>query len=485
MVMTQNAAPTPAAAATAATAAAPAHAVAQSRPQPLPQHLPQNLIGRYRTTFGESLALYQRAQTLTPQGVHSFIRAVQPFPVFVHAARGARKTTVDGREVIDYWMGHGSLLFGHGDRDTQAAVSAQLARGTHFAAPSDTEVAAAELFCHVVPWAERVRFCASGSESVALAMRLARAVTGRTKCVRLAGHYHGWYDDQLDGALPRAAAAAHQGMTSSAKTNTILCAPNNLEQIEDAFRTGDVAAIILEPNGGFGGAVPNRADFLPQLRTLASRYDVVLVFDEMITGFRYHNGGAATLYNVQPDLATYGKALFGGLPGAALAGSAELMDRIGPKAGAQVVHQGTWNAAPLSMAASVSVLTRLAQQPVAPVLNRRADTMRQLLRQALDRAAVPGQVYGEASTVHVSVGQWPLPPGAAPSTREEVEAVQMARMAPANLWLRAALLIEGVDFFPFHMNVVSTAHTDAEMETTAAAMTAALCTLAEEGVLPQ
>jgi glutamate-1-semialdehyde 2,1-aminomutase len=440
------------------------------------------LAARYLQAFPQSAGMFERARGSIPQGVHSHVRHVAPFPVYAERARGCRKQLIDGPRVIDYWMGHASLLFGHADEQVLAAAQEQLARGTHYAAPTALEVELAERVSSFLPWADRVRFCGTGSESVALALRLARAVTGRKRFVRFAGHYHGWFDEIVPGTLPEAV-MSYEGIPAEQRGLVDVLPPNDLDPVEAALRGGDVAAILLEPTGGSGGALPNAPGFLAGLRQLADRHGALLIFDEMISGFRFARGGAAERHGVTPHLATYGKALFGGFPGAAVAGPADIMDRLGPRAGAQVLHQGTWNAAPLAMAAGSQTLARLAGEDVTAALDQRATWLRAALTETLAEHGVVGHVYGESSLVHVCLGAWPLPPDASATSLQQVAMVQAARAAPANLALRLAMLLEGVDFFPIHMNALSLAHGREDIDATAAALRRALRLLTAEGIV--
>ncbi|HYF01302.1 MAG TPA: aspartate aminotransferase family protein, partial [Planctomycetota bacterium] len=273
----------------------------------------------------KSKALYERSRRVIPGGVSSNIRARwKPFPLFYSHGRGSRIWDVDGHEYIDYVLGRGPLLLGHSPEPVIEAVKRQLDRGLMYAGQHELEIEVAEAVSRMVPCAERVRFSNSGSEAVHMALRLARAATGRVKHVRFEGHYHGWFDNvfysyapTLEDAGPRESPRAvpvSKGQPPSDAENVIVLPWNDLALVEKTFREHgpDIAALITEPVMCNSGGILPKPGYLEGLRRLCTRHGVVLIFDEVITGFRVSPGGAQTLFGVTPDLATFAKAVAGG-----------------------------------------------------------------------------------------------------------------------------------------------------------------------------
>src|SRR5262245_26055964 len=246
----------------------------------------------YRQALPASRALFARAQHLFPDGVTHDNRRMQPFPIFVERADGAYKWDVDGRQYIDYWMGHGALLMGHNPPHVRDAVIEQAARGTHYGASHPLEVTWAEWVCKLVPGAERVRFTASGTEATHMALRLARAYTGKRRVVKFAGHFHGWHEGLEVGVQAPYEGEPEAGQMQEAVDAVALCPPNDVAAVRAALAAEDVAAIILEPTGGHFGHGPRGPAFLAALREETRRANVLLIFDEVVTGFRVAPGGA-------------------------------------------------------------------------------------------------------------------------------------------------------------------------------------------------
>ena len=271
----------------------------------------------YRDTFPESAQLYERGCETFPSGVTHDARYLEPLRVYVDAAAGSHKQTVDGPELIDFWMGHGALLLGHSHPAVVEAVQQQATHGTHYGACHQTEIRWAEWVKQLIPSAERVRFVNSGTEATLMALRVARIVSGKTKVIKFAGHFHGWHD----GLIPGADAPhdnpnyAMPGVTDGVMGDLVIVPPNDLAALERAIDDQDPACVFVEATGGHFGTVPVRGEFLLGLRELTERKGVILVCDEVITGFRVHPGGAQGHYGFVPDLTTMAKILAGGLPG--------------------------------------------------------------------------------------------------------------------------------------------------------------------------
>src|SRR4051794_14767372 len=315
-----------------------------------------------------SYELYQRSRAAVPGGITHDVRFAKPFPIYIDQALGSKKWDVDGHELIDYTMGHGALILGHSHPEIVDAVVTQMRKGTHYGAGHQLEVEWAEWVHRLVPSAERVKFTSSGTEATMLALRLARAFTGRDRIMKFAGHFHGWHDYAIPGTpLPLAPPPG----VPAAVLGTVAIAPNNdLGYVERALAEPDhnIAAVILEPSGASYATIPLPDGFLQKLREITARHNVLLIFDEVVTGFRWSPGGVQALSGITPDLTTMAKILAGGLPGGAVAGSAPIMELLEFKDDPvwnrtrKVAHPGPYNANPLSATAGVKAL-RLVSDP--------------------------------------------------------------------------------------------------------------------------
>ena len=322
--------------------------------------------------------LYRRALELIPGGVNSPVRAMRAVgvdePFFVRSARGAYLEDVDGNRYLDWVMSWGPLLFGHADEETVAAVGAAAERGTSFGAPTEAEVELAAEIVDAIPSVEKVRLVSSGTEAAMSAVRLARAFTARDRIVKFAGCYHGHADALLANAGSGVATLgipSSPGVPTATTSHTIVCPYNDVDAVASAVaQYGEgLAAIIVEPVAGNMGVVPPEPGFLEALRRLCDGSGALLVFDEVITGFRVARGGAQERYGVMPDLTILGKIVGGGLPLAAFGGRAEIMDRLAP--GGDVYQAGTLSGNPLATAAGLAVLRRLDDGAVYDELERR------------------------------------------------------------------------------------------------------------------
>jgi glutamate-1-semialdehyde 2,1-aminomutase len=307
--------------------------------------------------------LYSRALELLPGGVNSPVRAMRAIgrdPIFVARGEGAELVDVDGRRYVDWVMSWGPLIAGHVPPDVVAAVSAAAAAGTSFGAPTRAEVELAELVVERVPAAEMVRMTSSGTEASMSAIRLARAVTGRDAVVKFAGAYHGHVDGLLAEAgsgLATQGIPASPGVTAAQAADTIVVPWNDRAAVERALATGEPAALICEPYPANMGLVLPDPGFLAFLREASAAAGALLVFDEVISGFRVARGGAQEREQVTPDLVVLGKVIGGGLPAAAYAGRRELMERVAPAG--DVYQAGTLSGNPLATAAGLATLRRL------------------------------------------------------------------------------------------------------------------------------
>jgi glutamate-1-semialdehyde 2,1-aminomutase len=435
------------------------------------------LTERFEAEFPNSARLYREAREVFPQGVTHDLRYLEPFPIYVERAQGAHKWDVDGHELIDYWAGHGSLLLGHSHPEVVAAVQRQMARATHPGACHELEIEWGRAVQRLVPSAEKLRFVSSGTEATLMALRLARIYTGRPRVLKFAGHFHGWHDFLVPAADLPYAGEPVPGVPPPAAADTVIVPPNDPTALARALESDpSIGCVILEPTGGHFGAVPVRGPFLKELRSLATKHGCVLIFDEVITGFRVHPGGAQALYGVTPDLTTLAKILAGGLPGGCLAGRADILAGLELRPGKpKMKHPGTFNANPLSAAAGVTALGLVATGEPC----RRANEMGRLLRQKLNALfAERGDdwvAYGEFSGVKLlSNYRGPRPTaddfipygGAA----DRLEGGTDRRLVHA---FRRGMLLSGVDL-PGLGGMTTAAHTEADMEKTVTAVAGTL-----------
>ncbi len=442
------------------------------------------ILERYLQQHPRSAELHGEAQALFPDGVTHDTRYVTPFPVVATHASGARKWDVDGNEYVDYVMGHGALLLGHSHPQIVAAVSAQVAKGTHLGASHLGEQEWARWVQRLIPSAQLVRFTSSGTEATLLALRLARAYTGRMRIIKFTDHFHGWNDYLLAGS-GRGVAGIPAAVTESIR----VLPPNDIAVVEKALQEdNDVAAVILEPTGAHMGVLPVAPQFLRDLREVTQRHGVLLIFDEVVTGFRISPGGAQARYEVTPDLTTLAKILGGGLPGGAVVGRADVLEMIAHREEAgkeeqdRVSHPGTFNANPLSAAAGCTCLELIATGEPNSRADDAAARLRQGVNDLLARMELPGCCYGVASLFHLRLG------GACRcDDRGSCVAshgyIQEGMPTSLAAHLKRAALNAGIDLMGGRTGLVSAAHTDEDIDRTLAAFEDAFSALQREGLV--
>lgn len=358
---------------------------------------------------GESARWYRRALEVMPGGVNSparAFRAVGGTPPFVAAASGARVDTVDGETLIDLIASWGALILGHAEPAVVAAVEEAARRGTSFGIPTSQEVELAEAIGRLVPSMEVVRMVNSGTEATASAVRVARAATGKPGIVKFEGCYHGHADPFLVRAGSGAATMGEPdspGVPAATVADTRLARFNDLESVEKALAGGDAAAVIVEPVAGNMGVVPPRPGFLQGLRELCDRQGALLLFDEVMTGFRVAAGGAQARYGIIPDLTCLGKIVGGGTPAAAYGGGSHLMRQVSPDG--PVYQAGTLAGNPLAVAAGLATLSRIEAEPgLYEELEEIGESVESALVGAMTEGGVGGCVQRVGSMMTVFFG---------------------------------------------------------------------------------
>ncbi len=425
----------------------------------------------FASQHAASAALSARARDALAGGVAHDTRIQAPFPILAARAAGPRKWDVDGNEYLDYTMGHGALILGHGHPVAVNAAREQLELGTHYGAGHELEIRWAEQIKRLKPSIERVRFHSSGTEATHMAMRLARAHTGRDRIIKFQGHFHGWHDYATVAVEEPYDIPTSAGVPAATR-GTITALPTDLDLVRDELARGDVAAVIVEPSGAGWGAAPLDPAFIEGLRSLTAEHDAVLILDEVVTGFRMSPGGYQVMAGVTPDLTTMAKIVAGGLPGAAVGGRAEIMDRLEKRGdpawdrGQRISHPGTYNANPVSAAAGTAVLEFLADGAVHTHIDALGEQLRQGLQGAFDRHDVGALVYGETSYFHISLSGQPSKGGLGGAAGEA---------------LGQALINHGVHLIAGG-GFTCAAHTDDDIEQTVAAFDAAIGDVAANGL---
>jgi glutamate-1-semialdehyde 2,1-aminomutase len=428
-------------------------------------------------TFDRSAQRIREASRFLAGGVSSNFRlGISPTPLVFDHADGPFLHDIDGNRLIDYYLGMGPMILGHRPEAVVEAVRKQLDRGILFGGQSEVEFEAAELICGLLPSAERVRFSSSGTEAVQAALRLARAVTGRGTIVKFEGHYHGWLDNILwsvapaPGRMGEEAAPVPQsgtaGQDERAGQLIEVMSWNRLDLIEERLGRGDVAAVIMEPAMCNTGAIFPERGYLEGVRALCSRTGTILVFDEVITGFRVGPGGTQKRLGVTPDITIFGKAVANGFPVAGLAGKAALMDEFAT--GRKVMHGGTYNSQSVAMAATVATLKALKAPGTYETLERQGTRLMEGVRSALADAGVTATVTGFPTIFHVGFGL-----KEAPRNYRDIIASDRA----GYVRLTTALLERGVRILERGAWFISTTHDDAVIDETLASLKGALANL--------
>lgn len=429
----------------------------------------QERVESLRKKAAGSIAKLERARRSLAGGVSSGLRrSAQPFPLYFDHGTGPYITDVDGNTYVDYMLGWGPLILGHAPAAVNTAVAEVLHRGHTFGAQHDLEYEVAELLQQYIPCAERVAFANSGTEIVQVALRLARAYTSRPKYLKFEGHYHGWDDSTLVSYHPTLqeienahGAPVPAGSGQRANADAIVVEWNNRQAVEQVFHEhgNEISAIICEPLLCNSGCIPAEPGFLAFLRQISSAHGVLLIFDEVITGLRLGLGGAQQLYGVIPDLATFAKAIGGGMPLSALAGKKEYMDWI---ATGKVVHAGTLNGNPVVLAAAKATLQTLAADN-GSIYNRiwsLGEMLRQGLQDRIRQKNIPIATTGGGPVFQLLFQE------KTPRTYRDTLAADRALYTD----FAVAMLDEGVTLLQDGRWYISAAHTLHEIEQTLAAV---------------
>ena len=430
---------------------------------------------------------HKRAGRILSSGIANDVRAARPFPIAIARGSGARKWDVDGNEYIDFHLGSAALLLGHAHPDVVAAVREQLERGTHYAQAHPMENEWGEWIQRLMPSVERLRFTSSGTEANMLALRLARAYTGEPRVLRFEGHYHGWLPVGVLGQRPPFAPLASGGIPQNETSNYVAIPANDPELVARTLDADpQIGSVILEPSGGSWSTIPLRPGFLLALREVTAARGVVLIFDEVITGFRWSSGGAQGKFGVNPDLTTMAKIAAGGMAGGVVGGRADIMAMMEPSGdpkadrGRRVQQGGTFNGNPLSAAAAVATLRIASTGEPQRHADALAAQLRAGLNEVIKRLGLSAVAYGESSTFHVYFGERPAgtPVG---ETLWTEDASALRGMSPELVdGLRRAVQNRGLDLMSGIGGVLSMAHTSDDVERSIVAFEAALKALREE-----
>lgn len=436
----------------------------------------------------QAVQWHARARNALGGTVGHDVRHFEPVPMYIERGEAGRKWDVDGNEYIDFLLGNGAMLLGHSNVEVLEAVRQAVGHGTHFGNDHPLQIEWGEQITTLVPSADKVRFVNSGTEASLLALRLGRAFTGKSKILRFEGHFHGWHDGVVHGFQPPFDADGSLGVPPQV-WDGIVTSPVDLDRVDEILTAdADIGTAIVEPSGASWGRIPLEPDFLRGLRHLTEQRGVVLVFDEVVTGFRFSPGGAQQLYNITPDLSCFAKIVAGGMPGAAVTGRDDIMalfdftgdpehDRHG-----RVTHYGTYNAAPPAAAAGLAALRQIATGAPTAKADELAVRLRSAFDDVLERQQIAGYVYGESSTFHVffETDETAL---AGASSRADLRTSNPDKLKgmPGELisTYQRHLRQHGVDNMSSTGGVLSSAHTDEDIDEATDAFAQTVVALAE------
>ena len=404
----------------------------------------------------ESERLYKKALKLMPGGVSSPVRAIEPYPFYVHKASDSRIWDVDGNLYIDYCMGYGPLILGHAHPAVQEAVTERLKLGWDYGTPIEAEISLAERIQKDLPSIEMLRFVSTGTEATMSAIRAARGFTGKDTIVKIEGGYHGAHDAVLVKAGSAAISTASSlGVPLEAIKNTLQVPFNDIEALSDVLKKAEPACLIIEPVMGNIGPVLPETTYLAEVRKVTEENDTLLIFDEVITGFRLCTGGAQCLYNVTPDLTTLGKIVGGGFPIGVFGGKKEIMECVAPSGG--VFNAGTFSGHPVSLTAGIATLNVLNEEGYKRV-NGLGDLLRRMLVDLLEELDISVTVQGIGTLFQIFF------------TEKPVKNYQDALTSDVDAYKKLAAFMreEGIFLAPsqFETNFISLAHSNEDVEYT-------------------
>jgi glutamate-1-semialdehyde 2,1-aminomutase len=410
-------------------------------------------MSSYVSKTPNSRILYERAKNVLPAGVSYGVRYFEPYPFYTARAKGSKLYDVDGNEYVDFWLGHTALILGHANSAVTSAVEDQLKKGTIYGTCHELEIKLAEQVVKMVPNARMIRFTNSGTEANMYAVRLARAYTGKIKIAKFEGGWHGGYDAlqvsvKYPFDLPESA-----GLTAGATQDTITLPYNDLEGVKEKLKSEEVAAVIIEPVMGAGGGVPAERDFLRGLREYCNERNILLIFDEVITGFRLAPGGAQQYYGVNADIVVLGKILGGGFPIGAFCGPTEVMERLDSIAHERPYysfHGGTFAANPVTMTAGLTTLKMLEDGKLIENLNTSGARVRKELLDIFETHGLDVQLTGVGSIFNMHFTKEKLKDATA------VFAADRKKLVDYSL----AMIAKGLFLLPTHNGVLSTEHSE-------------------------
>ena len=396
--------------------------------------------------------MHKKAKRVLPSGVSYFLRYFDPYPFYTATAKGSKIVDVDGNNYIDFWLGHYALILGHSPPEIVNAVRQQIGNGTHYGTCHELEITMAEQVVKMIPSAEMIRFTNSGTEAAMYATRLARTYTNREKIAKVEGGWHGGYDALHIAVSPPLDVPQSNGITKGAQEDTIVIPFNDLEEARNKLKKYNIAAIIVEPVLGAGGGVPADKEFLKGLRELCSEKGALLIFDEIVTGFRLAPGGAQQYYGILPDITILGKIMGGGFPIGVIASRREIMEYMDPLLYERPefsFHGGTFCGNPVSLTAGLTTLKLLEDGHLQDQLNRQGDRIRQQLHDIFEKGNIDVYITGVSSIFQTHF------------TREEVRDVRSAFQADRTKLMdyHMYLIANGVFFLPTKIGVLSRAHT--------------------------
>ena len=410
--------------------------------------------------FDSSIELFESARRLMPGGVSSPVRAISPNPFYTTKAEGPYLWDADGNRIIDYCLAYGPMILGHRHPTIVQAVTDQLQKGWLYGTPSELEIRLAQRICGLYPSVEMLRFVSTGTEATMAALRVARGATGRDKIIKIEGGFHGAHDSVLIKAGSGATTLGipdSRGVPADTAKNTLQVPYNDLDALEKVLRNfrGMIACLIMEPVLGNIGPILPEEGYLEAVRDLTEEHDVLLIFDEVITGFRLSLGGAQEFFGVKPDMTTLGKIIGGGFPIGIFGGRRDLMEQVAPSGG--IYQAGTFNGSPVSLASGMATLDVLEKEDVLAKLNGIGDEMRRALQEIVDDLKLGYSVVGIASMFKIFFGPEPHNYGQALKCDKAGYLAFFRRMLDSGIFLTPS---------QYETDFISAAHSNEVIETT-------------------